>query len=63
LLLTIWAHKDSLDRVATGAPKISDIEWDEHTAIKFPGYAIIAGLVTGLVGIRGAIVKGPLMLH
>ena len=61
-VFAVWVRKDLLDRIASGAPKISDIEWDEHNTIKYPGYAIVAGLVAGLFGIGGGIVKGPLML-
>jgi uncharacterized membrane protein YfcA len=40
----------------------SDIVWTEKNTISYPCYAILAGLVAGLFGIGGGIIKGPLML-
>jgi uncharacterized membrane protein YfcA len=51
-----------LNRIQSGSPVLSDIEWDEHNTLLYPLYAIVAGLVAGLFGVGGGIIKGPLML-
>mmetsp|Transcript_3474 Transcript_3474/g.8613 ORF Transcript_3474/g.8613 Transcript_3474/m.8613 type:complete len:185 (-) Transcript_3474:121-675(-) len=38
------------------------IEWDEKNTIKWPLICSLSGLVAGLFGVGGGIVKGPLML-
>ena len=51
-----------LKRLKSGGPVLSDIEWDESNTVIYPAYAIVAGLVAGLFGVGGGIIKGPLML-
>ena len=52
-----------LRRVKTkDSPVLSDIEWDDNNTVLYPLYAIVAGLVAGLFGVGGGIIKGPLML-
>jgi uncharacterized membrane protein YfcA len=62
LLFALWVRRDLLDRIASGAPKISDIDWDGRNTVKYPLYAIGAGLIAGLFGIGGGMVLGPLMI-
>ena len=40
----------------------TDIHWDERNTVTYPCLAILAGLVAGMFGIGGGIIKGPLML-
>jgi uncharacterized membrane protein YfcA len=51
-----------LRRVKTGGPLLSEIEWDEENTVTYPLLAIVAGLVAGMFGVGGGIIKGPLML-
>ena len=39
-----------------------DIKWDEKATIVYPGICCFAGFFSGMFGIGGGIVKGPLML-
>eukprot|EP00549_Striatella_unipunctata_P025848 CAMPEP_0118716266 /NCGR_PEP_ID=MMETSP0800-20121206/27394_1 /TAXON_ID=210618 ORGANISM="Striatella unipunctata, Strain CCMP2910" /NCGR_SAMPLE_ID=MMETSP0800 /ASSEMBLY_ACC=CAM_ASM_000638 /LENGTH=420 /DNA_ID=CAMNT_0006622645 /DNA_START=137 /DNA_END=1399 /DNA_ORIENTATION=+ len=39
-----------------------DIRWDERSTITYPLVCCLAGLVAGMFGVGGGIVKGPLML-
>ncbi|KAK9809348.1 hypothetical protein WJX73_008057 [Symbiochloris irregularis] len=39
------------------------VEWNESTTIVYPLICSLAGLVAGLFGVGGGIVKGPLMLE
>ena len=39
-----------------------DIRWDGRTTIVYPMISAYAGIFAGMFGIRGGIVKGPLML-
>jgi len=41
----------------------SEIRWDARTTIKYPIVCTIAGVLAGLFGVGGGIVKGPLMLE
>lgn len=40
-----------------------DVQWDSRNTIKYPIYCTAAGLLAGLFGVGGGIVKGPLMLE
>merc|ERR1711968_99395 len=40
-----------------------DIQWNERNTMRFPALCAFAGLVAGMFGIGGGIVKGPLMLE
>jgi len=42
---------------------VGDVQWDSHNTVKYPLYCAIAGLLAGLFGVGGGIVKGPLMLE
>ncbi|CAK0883832.1 unnamed protein product [Prorocentrum cordatum] len=52
------------DRIASG-PKFSpgELEWDSRNTIRYPLVASAAGLVAGIFGVGGGIIKGPLMLE
>jgi uncharacterized membrane protein YfcA len=39
-----------------------DIHWDERSTIIFPLLSALSGLIAGMFGLGGGIVKGPLML-
>ena len=41
---------------------MSEIHWTEKNTITYPCFSIVAGLVAGMFGIGGGIIKGPLML-
>lgn len=40
-----------------------EVEWDSWNTIKYPAICAISGLLAGLFGVGGGIVKGPLMLE
>jgi len=40
-----------------------DVRWDAVTTVKYPLICSIAGILAGLFGVGGGIVKGPLMLE
>jgi len=40
-----------------------DVQWNSHNTIKYPIYCAVSGLLAGLFGVGGGIVKGPLMLE
>lgn len=40
-----------------------DIEWTERNSLVYPAVSSLAGLVAGMFGVGGGIVKGPLMLE
>ena len=56
---TIHTRHCILNRTHTS---LSEIVWDHENTIIYPCYAIVAGLVAGLFGVGGGIIKGPLML-
>lgn len=58
----IYVRWELLERVRRCEKISSDIEWDEDKTYRYPAMAIGAGLVAGLFGIGGGIIKGPLML-
>ena len=62
LAFSIFTRTKILTRLQSGGPTLSDIEWDQENTVIYPIYAIIAGLVAGLFGVGGGIIKGPLML-
>ena len=62
LLFAFYVRSDLLSRVNQGKPVESDISWNNENTLLYPCYAIVAGLVAGLFGIGGGIIKGPLML-
>lgn len=59
---SVWVRWGVLKRLKDGGPVLSEIEWDEKNTIIYPLLAIVAGLVAGMFGIGGGIIKGPLML-
>jgi uncharacterized membrane protein YfcA len=40
-----------------------DIVWTYRTTLTFPAMCSFAGLIAGMFGVGGGIIKGPLMLH
>merc|ERR1712232_1079050 len=40
-----------------------DVQWNDDNAIRYPLLCAISGLLAGLFGVGGGIVKGPLMLE
>lgn len=62
VLFAVAMRFSILNRIGSGGPVISDIEWNERNTISYPAMAIVAGLVAGLFGVGGGIIKGPLML-
>lgn len=62
VVFAIHTRSSILNRVRSGGPILSDIEWDADKTITYPLLAIVAGLVAGLFGVGGGIIKGPLML-
>ena len=40
-----------------------DVEWSPRNTILFPLLSSLAGLIAGMFGVGGGIVKGPLMLE
>jgi uncharacterized membrane protein YfcA len=40
----------------------SDIKWTKEIIIKYPLYALSAGILSGLLGIGGGLILGPLLL-
>ncbi|KAL0027362.1 hypothetical protein WJX79_004711 [Trebouxia sp. C0005] len=40
-----------------------DIQWTERNSLVYPAVSSLAGLVAGMFGVGGGIVKGPLMLE
>ena len=62
ILFAAWVRLSLLKRVQSGGPVTSDIDWNEENTILYPAYAIVAGLVAGMFGVGGGIIKGPLML-
>ena len=62
LLFAVHVRSNILHRAESGGPLISEIEWNSKNTISYPLLSICAGLVAGLFGVGGGIVKGPLML-
>jgi uncharacterized membrane protein YfcA len=51
-------------RVEIGYPyHFSDIKWSTEIIIKYPLYALSAGILSGLLGIGGGLILGPLLLE
>jgi Sulfite exporter TauE/SafE len=44
-------------------PETGDIEWTRETTLTYPVLCSLAGVIAGMFGVGGGIVKGPLMLH
>lgn len=40
-----------------------DVKWDEKATLVYPFLCIAAGVIAGLLGVGGGVVKGPLMLE
>merc|ERR1712187_998014 len=40
-----------------------EVQWDSWNTLKYPAVCAISGLLAGLFGVGGGIVKGPLMLE
>jgi len=52
------------EKVRTGYTFIKgEVEWNSNNTIKYPIICSISGLLAGLFGVGGGIVKGPLMLE
>jgi uncharacterized membrane protein YfcA len=62
IVFSVWIRRNILFRLDSGVPLLSDIDWNEDNTVRYPIYAILAGLVAGLFGLGGGIVNGPLML-
>lgn len=62
LLFSLWTRVGLLERVRSGAAGRSDIAWDESNTIRYPAMAVVAGLVAGLTGVGGGILKAPMMI-
>eukprot|EP00522_Entomoneis_paludosa_P001993 CAMPEP_0172473606 /NCGR_PEP_ID=MMETSP1065-20121228/68941_1 /TAXON_ID=265537 /ORGANISM="Amphiprora paludosa, Strain CCMP125" /LENGTH=546 /DNA_ID=CAMNT_0013231781 /DNA_START=200 /DNA_END=1840 /DNA_ORIENTATION=+ len=62
VLFTIYARHSILVNLREGLPITSDIAWSESNTVTYSLLAIVAGLVAGLFGVGGGIIKGPLML-
>ncbi|KAL9183556.1 hypothetical protein ACHAXT_004412 [Thalassiosira profunda] len=62
ILFSLHVRSSILERQASGGTVTSEIQWDERNTLLYPTMAIVAGLVAGMFGIGGGIVKGPLML-
>ena len=43
-------------------PEEGDIVWTARTTLTYPALCSIAGIIAGMFGVGGGIVKGPLML-
>lgn len=61
-LFSLYVRWSILQRQELGGPVISEIHWDNRNTVIYPSLSIIAGLVAGMFGIGGGIIKGPLML-
>merc|ERR1712129_590111 len=56
--------KEFEEKVRTGYTFIKgEVEWNSHNTIKYPLLCAISGLLAGLFGVGGGMVKGPLMLE
>ena len=62
ILFSLYVRSCILKRQESGGPILSEIHWDESNTVVYPMLSVIAGLVAGMFGIGGGIVKGPLML-
>lgn len=62
LLFCLWKRASLLQRVRSGAIIHSDIAWNESNTIRYPAMVVVAGLVAGLTGTGGGILKAPIML-
>ncbi len=62
VLFSFYARFSILERQNSGGPILSAITWDERNTIFYPLISVVAGLVSGMFGIGGGIVSGPLML-
>ena len=62
ILFSLFVRSSILQRQKIGGPILSEIHWDERNTVIYPMLSIMAGLVAGMFGIGGGIVKGPLML-
>eukprot|EP00415_Alexandrium_ostenfeldii_P003489 UN3489 len=40
-----------------------EVQWDSRNTLRYPAICAISGLLAGLFGVGGGIVKGPLMLE
>jgi len=64
VLFSMYVRHSILQRQnELGGPIISEIHWDKSNTVIYPSLSIIAGLVAGMFGIGGGIIKGPLMLQ
>jgi len=51
------------ERLRSGLEYRGEIVWDSVTTIRYPLICTLAGVLAGLFGVGGGIVKGPLMLE
>ena len=61
VLFSFYDQSSILERQYSGGPTLSAITWDERNTIVYPLVSIVVGLVSGMFGIGGGIVSGPLM--
>ena len=55
--------KETAQKIALNYPFAEcDIQWDQYTTLLYPGLCIGIGVLAGLVGVAGGIMKGPLLL-
>jgi uncharacterized membrane protein YfcA len=51
-------------RLTIGYPyHSSDVKWNRDILVKYPLYALFTGLLSGLLGIGGGLILGPLLLE
>ena len=43
--------------------RAGDVDWNSTTTLTYPAICSLAGLIAGMFGVGGGIVKGPLMLE
>lgn len=64
----VWAVRRRLvheyrERLRLGMPFAEgEVTWDERHSVVYPAVSTLAGVVAGMFGVGGGIVKGPLML-
>jgi len=68
VLVTLFAlqklKKDYNTKCKIGYPFVDgDVKWTTRMGFIFPIAAIVAGIMAGLLGVGGGLVKGPLMLE
>lgn len=56
-------HKIAVKKAAGHARETSNVNWTPNTTVVYPMICTLAGVIAGLFGVGGGIVKGPLMLE